>query len=345
MIKFFRKIRQRLLAENRFNKYLLYAVGEIVLVVIGILIALQINNNNEAKNNKERFIKVLKEIRKDLETDLSKTEFLLERGREMDSLTRHVLSEKITKEQYLKKENRDLFWVGLQFTAFDYQKTAFQKFENFNGIIPQEFDSLTNKISNYYNLVVKRYDYMYERLRQQIKDRHDYLATNHNWYYLLRKKETTEEMINFYVNNPVYKNWVSQHSVDNTTGKYGDLKKIENDAFLLLLEINSYLKDNYKINDTYLLNKYGYSSETSDLVGDYKDINDNLTFKLHKKGGFLFFHNDDILKYKNDTLSFLKYTDMIMVVKRNTDNKVEGLKYIDFKDATRNSYAKKLKND
>lgn len=47
MIKFFRKIRQGLLTENKFSKYLIYAIGEIVLVVIGILIALQINNWNE----------------------------------------------------------------------------------------------------------------------------------------------------------------------------------------------------------------------------------------------------------------------------------------------------------
>jgi uncharacterized membrane protein YgaE (UPF0421/DUF939 family) len=44
MIKFFRKIRKHLLAENKFSKYLIYAIGEIILVVIGILIALQINN-------------------------------------------------------------------------------------------------------------------------------------------------------------------------------------------------------------------------------------------------------------------------------------------------------------
>ncbi|TMM29559.1 hypothetical protein FDT66_10600 [Polaribacter aestuariivivens] len=49
MIKFFRKIRQRLLSENKFSKYLLYAIGEIVLVVIGILIALEINNWNESR--------------------------------------------------------------------------------------------------------------------------------------------------------------------------------------------------------------------------------------------------------------------------------------------------------
>lgn len=49
MIKFFRKIRQKLLSENKISKYLAYAIGEIVLVVIGILIALQINNWNDKK--------------------------------------------------------------------------------------------------------------------------------------------------------------------------------------------------------------------------------------------------------------------------------------------------------
>lgn len=49
MIKFFRKIRQTLLSENKFSKYLIYAVGEIILVVIGILIALQVNNWNEQR--------------------------------------------------------------------------------------------------------------------------------------------------------------------------------------------------------------------------------------------------------------------------------------------------------
>ena len=44
MIKFFRKIRQNLLAEGKTSKYLKYAIGEIILVVIGILIAISINN-------------------------------------------------------------------------------------------------------------------------------------------------------------------------------------------------------------------------------------------------------------------------------------------------------------
>lgn len=58
MIKFFRKIRQNLLSENKFSKYLIYAIGEIILVVIGILIALSINNWNENRksNNAEKYL-------------------------------------------------------------------------------------------------------------------------------------------------------------------------------------------------------------------------------------------------------------------------------------------------
>ncbi|WP_350289269.1 DUF6090 family protein [uncultured Croceitalea sp.] len=62
MIKFFRKIRQRLLSENKFSKYLLYAIGEIVLVVIGILIALQINNWKEERKLKQQQKVVLKAL-------------------------------------------------------------------------------------------------------------------------------------------------------------------------------------------------------------------------------------------------------------------------------------------
>ena len=59
MIKFFRKIRQRLLTENKSSKYILYAIGEIVLVVIGILIALQINNWNTYQNDRIKEEKLL----------------------------------------------------------------------------------------------------------------------------------------------------------------------------------------------------------------------------------------------------------------------------------------------
>ena len=75
MIKFFRKIRQKLLAENRTAKYLIYAIGEIVLVVIGILIALQINNWNEKEKLNVEEVKFLKNFKQSLIADIEFNNF------------------------------------------------------------------------------------------------------------------------------------------------------------------------------------------------------------------------------------------------------------------------------
>lgn len=77
MIKFFRKIRQNLLSEGKTGKYLKYAVGEIVLVVIGILIALQINNWNEHRKAKTQEKNLVLNLTEDLVSDKERFAFNL----------------------------------------------------------------------------------------------------------------------------------------------------------------------------------------------------------------------------------------------------------------------------
>lgn len=66
MIRFFRTIRQNLLAQNRFTRYLIYAIGEIVLVVIGILIAISINTWNKGQQDLLAERELLEDLRADL---------------------------------------------------------------------------------------------------------------------------------------------------------------------------------------------------------------------------------------------------------------------------------------
>ncbi|NNK79858.1 MAG: hypothetical protein HKO93_00040, partial [Flavobacteriales bacterium] len=70
MIKFFRHIRQRLLSESKFSKYLLYAIGEIVLVMVGILLALQINNWNESRKERAQELAILEQLRIEFNSNL-----------------------------------------------------------------------------------------------------------------------------------------------------------------------------------------------------------------------------------------------------------------------------------
>ena len=78
MIKFFRKIRHKLLTENKFSKYTVYAVGEIILVVIGILIALSINNWNEWRKNSKTLEGYLIFLIEDIQSDKNQLNKLIQ---------------------------------------------------------------------------------------------------------------------------------------------------------------------------------------------------------------------------------------------------------------------------
>ncbi len=77
MLKFFRRIRRTLLSENKFSNYFLYAIGEIILVVIGILIALQINNWNEHKKERKKEQAFLKEINLDFKSNKAQLDSII----------------------------------------------------------------------------------------------------------------------------------------------------------------------------------------------------------------------------------------------------------------------------
>ena len=98
MITLFRRFRQRLLSENKFSKYLIYALGEIILVVIGILIALQINNWNEVHKSKAIEIQLLKQMKSDLQSNLKDVEFNL-RIQDTAVLSANVLLDHMKSEQ------------------------------------------------------------------------------------------------------------------------------------------------------------------------------------------------------------------------------------------------------
>jgi len=75
MIKFFRHIRKSLLMENKTGKYFKYAIGETVLVVIGILIALQINNWNEKQKDIEKEQQILNSLKEEFIQNINELEF------------------------------------------------------------------------------------------------------------------------------------------------------------------------------------------------------------------------------------------------------------------------------
>lgn len=115
MIKFFRHIRKSLLMKNNTGKYFKYAIGEIVLVVIGILIALQINNWNQERMLKIEEATIVKNIHNEYAQNKKIITTTLETSRASEDALRSLMNLIGKDEEVLKKHNSD----SLLFHAFD----------------------------------------------------------------------------------------------------------------------------------------------------------------------------------------------------------------------------------
>ena len=155
MNKFFRSIRQKLLSQNKIHKYLIYALGEIILVVFGILIALQINNWNENRKAKEKEVKLLIELkddlletRNDLLTDIEKAQQILATT---NTLYKAIIEDQISDINPFKLSTGYILETALLFPKL----SAYEAIQS-EGITIISNDNLRKKITDFYQLHLKR---------------------------------------------------------------------------------------------------------------------------------------------------------------------------------------------
>jgi len=171
MIKFFRKIRQNLLLEGKTGKYLKYAIGEIVLVVIGILIALQINNWNEKNKQKIAETEFIKGLKNDLKQD---KQFILTVIKTYNPKISAYSS--LTNE--FEKDNIEL--DSLLNIYFVTQRTFYPISGSFQAAVAgNEINKFENK--EWTRLIIKLYNSTYDRLIDNGK------IADERWEYLTKK--------------------------------------------------------------------------------------------------------------------------------------------------------------
>lgn len=144
MPKFFRKIRQKLLSENRFSKYLIYAIGEIILVVIGILIALQINNWNENQKARKAEIVLIKQLTKDLQKDAENLKAAIPRLKDKSAVVKQI---------YLETQNRASFDGSMNYGDLTWQifTPLFFEQRHQESVNQVSSDTLAKQILNYFD--------------------------------------------------------------------------------------------------------------------------------------------------------------------------------------------------
>ena len=167
MIKFFRKIRQKLLTENKFSKYLIYAIGEIVLVVIGILIALYINNLNTEKQDSIILNGYLNNISESIKLDQANLEQIAVYRDSSIIGSKYFMN--IIEQESTSKEQYSIYFSKY----FDYNPWIAKYFQSNNS----GFEALKNSgyLSKIQQTIFETELYKYYGLVEQIENEEKYL--------------------------------------------------------------------------------------------------------------------------------------------------------------------------
>jgi len=183
MIKFFRKIRLKLISEKRLSKYLIYATGEIVLVVLGILIALQLNIKNEERKNNIRNNKLLIMLKHEAQSNINRADTLLNVMPyffEHAGMVRKILNRGVKKTDLDTMRSEDIWY----YNAFNLNKTTFEQIKNTGALYDIGTDSLIEKIELYYQLCERESQYNEVYAKDVVAARE---RCAHGWIYLEHK--------------------------------------------------------------------------------------------------------------------------------------------------------------
>jgi len=205
MIKIFRKIRQNLVMENKTSKYFKYAIGEIMLVVIGILIALQINNWNENRLKQEQLISVYERTLIDIDNDIQEMSATLEYYTELEYIFKKVINDSITP---------DLFNVGLSRILTNGVSTSL----NMTGVNQlralNSTDSLSLGIIDLYDAMELQLINNYERrINLQVSEVVNTFRDKYDWYpeYMgktIMQNNSSKELQDYFLYNSEYRHRV-----------------------------------------------------------------------------------------------------------------------------------------
>jgi hypothetical protein len=180
MIKFFRKIRQKLLTENKFSKYLLYAIGEIILVVIGILIALQINNWNENQKEKKLEQSVLKNLAQEYKANQASLKQLILTVSNCYEANDSLMELFAKDNLLLSTHNIDsLIFNSLEFDRYSPSENVLQGLLSSGKLDIIESDSLKNTLFDWTRVLKVAEERYLDCNRKLVSDLTPYLTQNY----------------------------------------------------------------------------------------------------------------------------------------------------------------------
>jgi len=205
-MKLFRNNRKKLIKKQGFLKYLAYAFGEIFLVVIGILIAVYLNNWNEDQKDAKELSNILFIVQKDLKNDIDEAKEVIFSEKSKEKLYNQFFEEELTSKDYQENIRARRLIFGFKEISFD--KRGFNLLKDYKNNVEISKDIL---ISN----IIELYSDRLEEVKADDKLRNLDFELNYNfwktqswWSNYIREKKS-DAFIKYALTSQDYKNRVA----------------------------------------------------------------------------------------------------------------------------------------
>lgn len=329
MIKLFRNTRRKLLSENKFSKYLAYAIGEIFLVVVGILIALWINSKNQERINEAKAVNLLKEIQKDLKKDVKGVNEAINTFVTYDSIAKLLLWDKLTADEMFTDETKS-YGIVYRPISFKSSENGYVNFKRNLNNIPTKYNSISNKLKDLYGLLRVGVETESEVLTSTVLENLD-KVNSLDWNVASEKGFMPEEGKNYYMRELEFKKQLLRYMqcIENffvTTESY-KLKAIDmHNKISKILNTNDYITYQFKssrnsLHEKNILGKYILKETVEPLFAktiELRKVDNKLQFLVEGYGIFEFYKYD-----KNTFLGMMQHNKMISNIRFNKSKNIE----------------------
>lgn len=241
MIQIFRKIRYDLMKQNKTSKYLKYAIGEILLVMIGILLALQVGTWNEERKQQETLNAIYQITKEDLINDLIVIDSFTKEFEDIRSPAfEAVLTTNPTKEDWLK--NPQYMTVIGGFEDFAIHQRGFELLKRQSNLSEKVEENLTSKINLFYNKHIIEIDVALLEFSNEFTRNIEYYK-NYDWFSSYILDNELDGPSDFFPNNPIAKNRITWYHLVYSI-YVEELKRFSVNAKELIILIDKHTNEN-----------------------------------------------------------------------------------------------------
>ena len=223
--------------ENKTGKYLKYAIGEIVLVMIGILLALQVNNWNENRKLNNRINSVFKIIKSDLASDIETIDKVINLATQKDSIIKKVLNKNITYDDYLNCKKCQSYLFGFPDITLNNRgiKLLEENSTNFNSL-PDDLSISIIKFYNYFNIEI---DVATQEITKDFDNNYSFFKNQKTWFEDYVKGVKNDDFIKYALTSTDFRNRVVSYKFLYLEIYLDHLKKYKDNALELIENINT----------------------------------------------------------------------------------------------------------